>query len=119
MKDELNPHWRLPTVEGRAQIRRTPSLKEGLVMKRLNLFLASFLTVFTVGCATMTVDPVKNPIVHNSLMDKRIKNAVDRELTEIGYQKQSEKIVYHSGLRDVQTGDMVNTRSETRYTPPR
>ena len=88
-------------------------------MQRLSLFLASFLTVFTVGCATMTVDPVKNPIVHNSLMDKRIKNAVDRELTGIGSQKQSVKIVYHSGLKDIQTGDMVYTRSEKWYTPPK
>ena len=42
-------------------------------MKRLSLFFASFLTVFIVGCATMRVDPVTNPIADNSLMDKRIK----------------------------------------------
>ena len=114
-------------VEGRAQIRRIPSLQEGLVMKRLNLILASFLTVFIVGCATMKVKtdydrdahfpdvktfnwlpqpekPVTDPIAHNSLMDKRIKKAVDRELTGMGYQKQSENpallIVYRTVLED-------------------
>ena len=113
--------------ERQAQTRRTPSLQEGFVMKRLNLILASFLTVFIVGCATMKVKtdydrdahfpdvktfnwlpqpekPVTDPIAHNSLMDKRIKKAVDRELTGMGYQKQSENpallIVYHTGLKD-------------------
>ena len=97
-------------------------------MKRSSLYLATFLTVFSVaGCATMSVKtdydrnrqipgvrtfawveqpekPVRNPIVQNSLMDKRIKRAVERELEDLGYEKDLEKpallVVYHTGLED-------------------
>ena len=97
-------------------------------MKRSNLFLATFLTVFSAaGCATMSVKtdydrnrqipsvrtfawieqpekPVGNPIVQNSLMDKRIKRAVERGLEALGYEKDLEKpallVVYHTGLED-------------------
>ena len=97
-------------------------------MKRSNLFLATFMTVFSVaGCATMSVEtdydrnrqipsvrtfawieqpekPVRNPIVQNSLMDNRIKRAVELELEAVGYEKDLKKpawlVVYHAGLED-------------------
>ena len=96
-------------------------------MKRSIFFLFTFLTVSAVGCATMSVKtdydrdqpiptvktfawmeqpakPVRSPIVQNSLMDKRIKRTVERELRAFGYEMNVESpallIVYHTGLED-------------------
>ena len=96
-------------------------------MKRSIFFLFTFLTVSAVGCATMSVKtdydrdqpipavktfawmeqpakPVRSPIVQNSLMDKRIRQAVEGELRALGYEVNVESpallIVYHTGLED-------------------
>ena len=96
-------------------------------MKRSTFFLVTFLTVSAVGCTTMSVKtdydrnqqlpairtfawieqpakPIRNPIIQNSLMDSRIKQAVERELQTLGYQKNVESpallVVYHAGLED-------------------
>ncbi len=96
-------------------------------MKRSTFFLFTFLTVSAVGCATMSVKtdydrnqqlpsirtfawmehpakPVRSPIVQNSLMDKRIKRAVERELGALGYDvdvgSPALLMVYHIGLED-------------------
>ncbi len=97
-------------------------------MKRSSLYIATFLTVFSMaGCATMSVKtdydrnkqfpsirtfawaeqpekPVRNPMVQNSLMDKRVRRAVQQELEALGYEKDLEKpallVVYHTGLED-------------------
>ncbi len=97
-------------------------------MNRSTFFLVTFLAMSAVGCATMSVktdydrnlqlpairtfawieqpaQPDKNPIVHNSLMDRRIKEAVDRELATLAYEKNVESpallVVYHTDLKDV------------------
>ncbi len=125
--DTRGINWGSAIVAGLVAAVYPSSLKEGLVMKRLSLFIAFCLMVFTMSCATMAVKsdydrdvnfanyrtfdwmaqpqkPVTNPVAQNSLLDKRIKTAVNSKLTAKGYQQQSDNpdflIVYHSGLKD-------------------
>ena len=97
-------------------------------MRRFNLFLTTLLTVLAVGCASaisvktdrdrsqripevktfawmmQPAMPVRNPHIQNSLMDTRIKRAVDRELDALGYVKSEGDpallVVYYIGLED-------------------